>query len=64
MFKNPAFFVKRFPRSERICRPLCSARAVRMLGAARRGAAFDKIVNFIGGTPKNIVNPAAMKVRR
>lgn len=28
------------------------------------GAAFDNIVNFIGGTPTNIVNPAALKVRR
>lgn len=28
------------------------------------GAAFDNIVNFIGGTPTNIVNPGALQVRR
>ena len=28
------------------------------------GAAFDNIVNFIRGTPTNLVNPAALQVRR
>ncbi len=28
------------------------------------GAAFDNIVNFIRGTPTNVVNPAALQVRR
>jgi D-3-phosphoglycerate dehydrogenase / 2-oxoglutarate reductase len=28
------------------------------------GAAFDNVVNFIEGTPTNIVNPAALQVRR
>ena len=28
------------------------------------GAAFDSIVNFIKGTPSNIVNPGALQVRR
>ena len=28
------------------------------------GAAFDNIVNFIDGTPTNLVNPAALQVRR
>ncbi len=28
------------------------------------GAAFDNVVNFINGTPTNIVNPAALKVLR
>jgi D-3-phosphoglycerate dehydrogenase len=28
------------------------------------GAAFDNIVNFIKGTPTNIVNPGALQVRR
>ncbi len=28
------------------------------------GAAFDNIVNFIQGTPSNVVNPAALQVRR
>jgi D-3-phosphoglycerate dehydrogenase len=28
------------------------------------GAAFDNIVNFIQGTPTNVVNPAALQVRR
>jgi len=28
------------------------------------GAAFDNVVNFIGGTPTNIVNPDALKVLR
>ena len=28
------------------------------------GAAFDNIVNFIKGTPSNIVNPGALQVRR
>ena len=28
------------------------------------GAAFDNVVNFIKGTPTNIVNPAAQQVRR
>lgn len=28
------------------------------------GAAFDNVVNFIKGTPTNIVNPGALKVRR
>ena len=28
------------------------------------GAAFDNVVNFIKGTPTNIVNPAALQVRR
>ena len=28
------------------------------------GAAFDNVVNFIRGTPSNIVNPGALQVRR
>jgi D-3-phosphoglycerate dehydrogenase len=28
------------------------------------GAAFDNVVNFLKGTPTNIVNPAALQVRR
>jgi D-3-phosphoglycerate dehydrogenase len=28
------------------------------------GAAFDNVVNFIEGTPTNIVNPGALQVRR
>lgn len=28
------------------------------------GAAFDNVVNFIRGTPTNLVNPAALQVRR
>jgi D-3-phosphoglycerate dehydrogenase len=28
------------------------------------GAAFDNVVNFINGTPTNIVNPDALKVLR
>jgi len=28
------------------------------------GAAFDNVVNFIKGTPSNIVNPAALQMRR
>jgi D-3-phosphoglycerate dehydrogenase len=28
------------------------------------GAAFDNVVNFIKGTPTNIVNPGALQVRR
>ena len=28
------------------------------------GAAFDKIINYIKGTPTNIVNPGALQVRR
>ena len=28
------------------------------------GAAFDNLVNFIKGTPTNIVNPGALQVRR
>ena len=28
------------------------------------GAAFDNVVNFIKGTPSNIVNPGALQVRR
>jgi D-3-phosphoglycerate dehydrogenase len=28
------------------------------------GAAFDNVINFIKGTPTNIVNPAALQVRR
>src|SRR4051794_34205686 len=28
------------------------------------GAAFDNVVNFVKGTPTNIVNPAALQVRR
>jgi len=28
------------------------------------GAAFDNVVNFIRGTPTNIVNPGALQVRR
>lgn len=28
------------------------------------GAAFDNVVNFIQGTPTNLVNPAALQVRR
>ncbi len=28
------------------------------------GAAFDNAVNFIKGTPTNIVNPGALQVRR
>jgi D-3-phosphoglycerate dehydrogenase len=28
------------------------------------GAAFDNIINFIKGTPTNIVNPGALQVRR
>jgi D-3-phosphoglycerate dehydrogenase len=28
------------------------------------GAAFDNVVNFINGTPSNIVNPDALKVLR
>ncbi|HWI78526.1 MAG TPA: NAD(P)-dependent oxidoreductase, partial [Ramlibacter sp.] len=28
------------------------------------GAAFDNVVNFIQGTPTNIVNPGALQVRR
>jgi D-3-phosphoglycerate dehydrogenase / 2-oxoglutarate reductase len=28
------------------------------------GAAFDNIVNFVKGTPTNIVNPGALQVRR
>jgi D-3-phosphoglycerate dehydrogenase / 2-oxoglutarate reductase len=28
------------------------------------GAAFDNVVNFISGTPSNIVNPGALQVRR
>jgi D-3-phosphoglycerate dehydrogenase / 2-oxoglutarate reductase len=27
-------------------------------------AAFDNVVNFIKGTPTNIVNPGALQVRR
>jgi D-3-phosphoglycerate dehydrogenase len=28
------------------------------------GAAFDNVVNFIQGTPTNVLNPDALKVRR
>ena len=28
------------------------------------GAAFDNVINFIQGTPTNIVNPGALQVRR
>jgi D-3-phosphoglycerate dehydrogenase len=28
------------------------------------GAAFDNVVNYIAGTPTNVVNPAALQVRR
>jgi D-3-phosphoglycerate dehydrogenase len=28
------------------------------------GTAFDNVVNFIKGTPTNIVNPGALQVRR
>ena len=28
------------------------------------GAAFDNVVNYIKGTPTNIVNPGALQVRR
>ena len=28
------------------------------------GAAFDNVVNFIKGTPTNIVNPGSLQVRR
>jgi D-3-phosphoglycerate dehydrogenase len=28
------------------------------------GAAFDNVVNFIKGTPTNVVNPGALQVRR
>ena len=28
------------------------------------GAAFDNVINFISGTPSNIVNPGALQVRR
>jgi hypothetical protein len=28
------------------------------------GAAFDNVINFIRGTPTNIVNPGALQVRR
>jgi D-3-phosphoglycerate dehydrogenase len=28
------------------------------------GAAFDNVINFIKGTPTNIVNPGALQVRR
>jgi D-3-phosphoglycerate dehydrogenase len=28
------------------------------------GAAFDNVVNFIEGHPTNVVNPAALQVRR
>ena len=28
------------------------------------GAAFDNIINYIKGTPTNIVNPGALQVRR
>ena len=28
------------------------------------GNAFDNVVNFIKGTPTNIVNPGALQVRR
>jgi hypothetical protein len=28
------------------------------------GSAFDNVVNFIRGTPTNIVNPGALQVRR
>jgi D-3-phosphoglycerate dehydrogenase len=28
------------------------------------GAAFDNVVNFVRGTPSNIVNPEALAVRR
>ena len=28
------------------------------------GAAFDNVVNFIKGTPSNIINPGALQVRR
>jgi hypothetical protein len=28
------------------------------------GAAFDNVVNFVNGTPTNIVNPDALKVIR
>jgi D-3-phosphoglycerate dehydrogenase len=28
------------------------------------GAAFDNVVNFVKGTPTNIVNPGALQVRR
>ena len=28
------------------------------------GSAFDNVVNFIKGTPTNIVNPGALQVRR
>ncbi|MEO7642533.1 MAG: NAD(P)-dependent oxidoreductase, partial [Ramlibacter sp.] len=28
------------------------------------GAAFDNVVNFIQGTPTNVVNPGALQVRR
>jgi D-3-phosphoglycerate dehydrogenase len=28
------------------------------------GAAFDNVVNYIKGTPSNIINPGALQVRR
>ena len=28
------------------------------------GAAFDNVINYIRGTPSNIVNPGALQVRR
>ena len=28
------------------------------------GAAFDNVINFLRGTPTNIVNPGALQVRR
>jgi D-3-phosphoglycerate dehydrogenase len=28
------------------------------------GAAFENVVNFIEGQPSNVVNPAALQVRR
>ena len=28
------------------------------------GDAFDNVINFINGTPTNIVNPGALQVRR
>jgi len=27
-------------------------------------AAFDNVINFIKGTPSNVVNPGALQVRR
>jgi D-3-phosphoglycerate dehydrogenase / 2-oxoglutarate reductase len=28
------------------------------------GAAFDNVINFVKGTPTNIINPGALQVRR